>query len=66
MEAYTEELRIQGKVERFANNPSGQCLRLVDGKVVWTLDKLSGDFENDGVCVTVKRVRLECGDKEFA
>jgi len=65
MSTDTNELIIHGKVERFSNSPTGQSLRLIDGKVIWTLDKLLRDFEDDTVCVSVKRVKLECGDSEF-
>lgn len=62
---YTNELIIQGKVTRFSNSPNGQALRLMDGKVAWTLDKLLGDFEDDTVCVSVKRTKRKCGNKNL-
>jgi len=64
MKADTNELLIWGKVKRFSNSPNEQCLRLVDGKVAWILDKLLGDFENDTVCISVKRIKRKCGDKD--
>ena len=52
--SYTNGLAVYGKIVRFSNAPNGQNLRLVDGKAVWTLDGLLGDFEDKEICVTVK------------
>ena len=57
MKSHTKELIVQGKVKRFSNSPNGQSLRLMDGKIIWTFDKLLGDFEDGEVCVTVKRIK---------
>ena len=51
---YANGLAVYGEVVLFSNAPNGQNLRLVDGRVVWTLDGLLGDFEDKEICVTVK------------